>query len=170
MCTHACTGCPKRSLSLLTAHCQLCSKLNTEATRQHPGTWAVVLLSSPGCETMHVSHTWSQTLQWVSISLTKVVPMSILASSLNHHFAKTVLYSQDYNVDSQLQSLYQQAAIIRPDGLNCAQWRHGEFGGVGMERFADGALYVGEYEAGVAQGLGICLFLNGDTYEVNPKP
>ena len=60
--------------------------------------------------------------------------------------------------------------MTRLDRLIRAQWRHGKFGGVGMERFADGALYVGEYEAGVAQGLGICLFLNGDTYEVNPTP
>ena len=47
------------------------------------------------------------------------------------------------------------------------QWQHGKFAGLGMERFADGALYVGEYEEGVAQGLGICLFLNGDSYEVS---
>ena len=45
------------------------------------------------------------------------------------------------------------------------QWQRGHFCGPGMETFADGAVYLGSYLDGLAEGLGICLYANGSFYE-----
>ena len=47
----------------------------------------------------------------------------------------------------------------------CLQWRSGKFSGLGMERFADGTLFVGEYEDGLADGSGVAIYLDGSMHE-----
>ena len=47
----------------------------------------------------------------------------------------------------------------------CLQWRSGRFSGLGMERFADGTLFVGEYEDGLADGSGVAIYLDGSMHE-----
>ena len=55
---------------------------------------------------------------------------------------------------------------------NCGawQWHQGSFCGHGVETFADGAMYVGSYLDGLAEGLGICLYRNGSFYEGQVLP
>ena len=45
------------------------------------------------------------------------------------------------------------------------QWRSGRFAGLGMERFADGTLFIGEYEDGLADGSGVAIYLDGSMHE-----
>ena len=45
------------------------------------------------------------------------------------------------------------------------QWRSGRFAGLGMERFADGTLFIGDYEDGLADGSGVAIYLDGSMHE-----
>lgn len=54
--------------------------------------------------------------------------------------------------------------------LSPAQWLGGKFSGAGVEKFVDDTFYLGEYEAGLATGLGISIYADGSLHEGQARP